>query len=105
MAVSVRTPPKLPRWTERAFLEEMREEAGRERREKERANTMLNDNKWNEVLKLVVELQLAIEWRDNAGSNWDFCRGGRAEIKCGIDVKNLGIGKYHSRQLLYTASK
>ena len=49
VAVSVRTPPKLPRWAERAFLEEMREEAGRERREKERANTMLNDNKWNEV--------------------------------------------------------
>lgn len=49
--------------------------------------------------QLVVELQLAIEWRDNARGNWDFCR---AEIKCGIDesfysdVKNLGIGKYHS---------
>ena len=51
VAVSVRTPPKAPRWTGRAVLEEMREEAGRERREKERANTMLNDNEWNEVFR------------------------------------------------------
>ena len=62
VAVSVRTPPKAPRWTERALLEEMREEAGRERREKERANTMLNVNEWNEDFQLVVEFELALQW-------------------------------------------
>lgn len=41
VAVSVRTPPKAPRWTGRAVFEDRREEAGRERRERERANTMM----------------------------------------------------------------
>ena len=64
VAVSVRTPPRAPRWTERAVLEKMREEAGRERREKERANTMLNVNEWNEVFQLDVEFEfeLALQW-------------------------------------------
>ena len=35
VAVSVRTPPKAPRWTGRAVLEDSREKAGRERRETE----------------------------------------------------------------------
>ena len=43
-AVSVRTPPKAPRWTGRAVLEDRREEAGREKREIERANTMMIEN-------------------------------------------------------------
>ena len=62
MAVSVRTPPKAPRWTERAVLEEMREEAGRERREKARANTMLNVNESNEAFQLVVEVESTLQW-------------------------------------------
>ena len=44
VAVSVRTPPKAPRWTGRAVLEDKREEAGRERRETERVNTMMDEN-------------------------------------------------------------
>lgn len=43
VAVSVRTPPKAPRWTGRAVLEDKREEAGRERRETERVNTMMSE--------------------------------------------------------------
>lgn len=42
VAVSVRTPPNAPRWTGRAVLADRREEAGREKREIERANTMMN---------------------------------------------------------------
>jgi len=42
VAVSVRTPPKAPRWAESAVLADNNEEAGRERREMERANTILN---------------------------------------------------------------
>ena len=97
MAVSVRTPPKAPRWTERAGLEEMKEEAGRERREKERANTMLNVNEWNEVFQLSVEFELALQWVRQC-KEADLPGGD----KCGIeefflsDVKNLGIGNYHS---------
>lgn len=44
VAVSVRTPAKAPRWTGRAVLEDRREEAGRERRETDRANTMMNES-------------------------------------------------------------
>ena len=44
VAVSVRTPPKAPRWTGRAILEDIREEAGREMRETERANTIMIEN-------------------------------------------------------------
>ena len=43
VAVSVRTPPKVPRWTGKAVLTDRREEAGRERREIERVNTMMNE--------------------------------------------------------------
>lgn len=42
VAVSVRTPPKAPRWTGRAFLEGRREKAGRANRVIERANTIMN---------------------------------------------------------------
>ena len=44
VAVSVRTPPRAPRWTGRAVLGDRREEAGRERREIERANTIMTEN-------------------------------------------------------------
>ena len=49
VAVSVRTPPKAPRWTGRAVLEDRREEAGRERREIERANTIMIEKDFLEV--------------------------------------------------------
>lgn len=45
VAVSVRTPPQAPRWAGRAVLEDRKEEAGRERRETERANTMMNGSR------------------------------------------------------------
>ena len=50
MAVSVRTPPKAPRWTGSAFLEDRREEAGRASRGIDRANTMMSQNEISEVL-------------------------------------------------------
>lgn len=42
VAVSVRTPPRAPRWADRAVLAEKSEEAGRDRRETERANTIVS---------------------------------------------------------------
>lgn len=42
VAVSVRTPPRAPRWAGRAVLAAKSEDAGRERREMERANTIMN---------------------------------------------------------------
>ena len=42
VAVSVRTPPKTPRWTGSALLEDRREEAGRASRGIDRAITMMN---------------------------------------------------------------
>ena len=76
----------------------MREEAGRERREKERANTMLNVNEWNEVFRLVVVLELALQCVRQCKKL--LCR---AEMRnggvlsfCSSDVRNLGVGSYHS---------
>ena len=51
VAVSVRTPPKAPRWTEIAFLEDRREETGRASRGIDRANTMMNQNEISIVLE------------------------------------------------------
>ena len=43
VAVSVRTPPQGPRWAGRAVLVDSNEDAGRDRRVNERANTILYD--------------------------------------------------------------
>ena len=48
VAVSVRTPPRELRWASGVARAERRVEAGREKREIERANTIVNDLHRNE---------------------------------------------------------
>ena len=50
VAVSVRTPPKAPRWTESAFLEDRSEETGRASRGIDRTNTIMNHNKISKIV-------------------------------------------------------
>ncbi len=53
VAVSVRTPPRELRWASGVARAEKRVEAGREKREMERANTIWNDLDLNEYLMQV----------------------------------------------------
>lgn len=94
VAVSVRTPPKAPRWTGRAVLENRREEAGRERREIERTNTIMIDN------DLIADFDRLLDF------NWFLLKGKEVEgavslpeIMAGCStarpeyVSNIGIGR------------